>query len=450
MHTIKLTVAVVGLALISLLPACKKEDSKLPVSQKVPPGFERNEMVLYWNEKTSTLLSSPALLVSPPGQARFFAMVQIAVHDALNTISSTFERYALQVERVPSANPDAAVASAVYHTIKALNIQGNFPLDEWYQQALSQMPDNTPKTRGIELGKESAQAIINKRQNDNYATASLQGPGPDGVNPGEYRSTLPFSNPNILNKPKPLSKWSTLTPFVLQSSSQFRATPPYPINSPEYTADYNEVKAKGGRENHTRTADETSMGVFWVERSTIGWNRLAYNLVKASKIDALRTARLFALLHTAMVDGAITNFESKYHYFYWRPETAIRLGDQDGNDATIGDPNWLPSNTETPNPNNSLMNIHTPPIPDYPSQHSNFGGAAGRVLQLFFGRDDIPLTLTSPTLPGVTRQYSTISAAIRDNSLSRIYVGYHFRKAVEAGEKQGIEVGEYIFNNAFR
>jgi len=450
MLTMKLTVAAIGLVLLTQLPACKKNDLPHgPTHGKVPPGFERNEMVLYWNDKTSTLLAAPTLLITPPGQCRFFAMVQIAVHDALNTIAPTFERYALQIAREPSAHPDAAVASAAYHTIKAINIQGNFPLDDWYAQALSGIPNNPPKTRGIEVGKAAADAIISKRANDNYAVASQQLPGPDGVLPGAYRSTLPFSNPGM-PKPKPLSQWSTLTPFVLQSSSQFRSAPPYPVNSPQYTTDYNEVKAKGAKENHTRTADETNIGVFWVERSAIGWNRLTHNLLTASKIDALNSARLLALLHTAMVDGSITNFESKYHYFYWRPETAIRLGDEDGNDATVGDPAWLPSYIENPNSNNPLMDIYTPPIPEYPSQHANFGAAAGRVLQLFFGKDNIPLTLTSPTLPGVTRQYNSFSAAIRDNSLSRIYVGYHFRKAVDAGEKQGIEVAEYVFNHAFR
>ena len=444
MHTLKLTIAVLGLSAMVLLNACKKGD----MPHIDPHGFQDNEAVLYWNEKTSIVLTAP---FTPPAQCRYFAMVQIAVHDALNSIKPKYECFALLQTKDPLAASGAAVAAATHHIIvNKLQIQGTHPMNEWYQDWLSKIPDGDSKQRGIALGVAAAEAIFAKRSTDNFETANFQGPGPDGVAPGEYRSTLPFSLPVFPAKPKPLAKWSTLTPFVIESSTQFRVEPPYPVTSSEYTADYNEVKAKGGRAVHTRTEEEDQIGRFWVERSSIGWNRLARTLIQTKKIDAWKTARLLALLHTAMTDGTITNFESKYHYFYWRPETAIRLGNDDGNSATTGDPSWLPSYTESPNPANEAMNVNTPPIPDYPSAHANFGAAAGEVLRLFFGTDKIAVDLTSPTAPGIKRRYTTLSSAIRDNSLSRIYVGYHFRKAVLAGEEQGIKVGNYVFNHAFR
>lgn len=449
----KLTVAYFTLLVMTLLGACKKSDlppTEAPLdaaSKKISTGFAENDAVLLWNKNTSTVLTGAPM--SPPAQSRFFAMVQIAVHDALNSIKPKYERFALTDTRDPFAATDAAVASAAYHTITLLKLERHFAVQDWYNDFLSKIPDGESKQRGIALGLAAAHAIINKRSTDNYEIARRQIALPDGIQPGEYRSTLPFSNsPNPL-KLKALDQWSTLTPFVIESSTQFRVEPPYAVTSAEYAADYNEVKMKGGRALHTRTAEEDEIGRFWVERSSIGWNRFARLMIGNIKMDAWKTARLLALVHTAMADGTITNFESKYHYFYWRPETAIRMGDIDSNPATTKDAGWLPGYLEIPNPD-PAMNVYTPPLPEYPSLHAAYGGAAGEVLRLFFGRDNISVDMTSLTAPDITRHYSSLSTAIRHNSLSRIYVGYHFRKAVIAGEEQGIDVANYVFHNAFR
>ena len=448
MQTSKLTVLILSMGLLSGLFACQKTvisqtetEALETASKKVSPGFAANDMVLFWNEKTQSVIT---LNINPPSQSRFFAMVQLAVHDALNSIKPKYERYALVDAREPFAAVDAAVASAAYHTLKALNLGSAPVLQDWYTQSLAQVPDGESEQLGIALGIAAADAIITKRANDNYTKVNVQGPAPDGTLPGEYRSTLPFSLPGQ-PRIKALQQWGALlTPFAMESNSQFRPAPPYAVASPEYTADYNEVKMKGGRAVHNRTPDEDQIGRFWVERSSYGWNRFARLLIVQQKMDAWKTARLLALMHMSMIDAATASFEAKYYYFYWRPETAIRLGDADGNPATVGDPTWLPSYTETP-----AANINTPPLPDYPSLHAGYGGAAGEVLRLFFG-DQVSVAMTSTTLPGVTRHYSTISSAIRHNSLSRIYVGYHFRKAVDAGEEQGVQIGNYVFNNFLR
>lgn len=434
---------------ISVLHSCKKADfpGNGQGGKKAEHGFAENNMVLYWNEKASMVLTGS---FTPPAQARHFAMMQIAVHDALNAIKPKYERYALKNVRDQFASIDAAVASAAYHTLIKMKVEGSHPVGDWYEESLSLVPNGESKAKGIALGIAAADAIVNARGTDNFLEANKQLPGDDGVVPGAYRSTLPFSNPGAL-KIKALHQWGTLMkPFVIQSNSQFRPEAPYPVSSAAYVTDYNEVKEKGGRVGHTRTANETEIGVFWLERSSIGWNRFARNMISSRKMDAWKTARVLALMHTAMADGITACFEAKYYYFYWRPETAIRLGDNDGNELTIGDAAWLPSNTEGPNPNNPLANVYTPPIPDYPSAHANFGGAAGEVLRLFFQTDAISVNQASLTMPGVVRKYTTISNAIRENSLSRIYVGYHFRKAVMAGEEQGVEIAHYVFNNAFR
>lgn len=454
MQTVKRSIATLCALVLSLLFSCKKQEvpqtaeaaAPESVSKKVSHGFEENDMVLFWNEKVSVVLSAP---INPPATSRYFAMIQIAVHDALNSIKPKYERYALLDAREQFASADAAVASAAYYTITKLNLQGAHPVQAWYHESLSSIPDGESKEAGIALGEAAADAIMAKHTTANYQQAIQPVPVPDGDEPGEYRSTLPFSNPG-LPKVKGLPLWGTvMMTFVLESSAQFRPGPPYPVNSPEYTADYNEVKRKGGRAVHTRTADEDEIGRFWWEKPSITWNRFARNLVADRKMDAWKTARLFALLHTAMVDGITSSFEAKYHYFYWRPETAIRLGDSDGNDHTTGDATWLPSVTDIPNPANPALDTYSPPIPEYPSQNA-FGAAAGEVLKLFFETDKVSVDQTSPTTPGVTRHFSSISQAVREHSLSRIYAGFYFRKAALAGEEQGVKVGQYVFTHAFR
>ena len=459
MKAIKITVINV-LALLSMTifyQSCRKEATpyyssieKISSVERKPvdPGFAENDMVLYWNQKASIVLTS--FPNTPPAQARYFAMIQIAVHDALNCIKPKFQRFALLNERKITASPDAAVASAAYWTIKKLNLHGSNPIDQWYSESLSIIPDGESKETGKKLGEDAADAIIANRSTDNFLQANIQIPLPEGIAPGAYRSTLPFSLPGF-PKIKALHQWGILMkPFVTENNSQFR--PPFPcaVNSAEYVTEYNEIKTKGARVGGTRTAEETEIGLFWIERSSIGWNRFARNMISTKKMDAWKTARLFALLHTAMVDGASGCFEAKYYYSYWRPETAIRLGDNDGNNNTTGDANWLPMYTEGPNLNNPTLNVNTPPIPDYPSAHANFGGAAAGILSLFFETDFISVDQTSPTLAGVTRHYTYFSKAARDNSLSRIYVGYHFRKACLAGEEQGKRIANYVFNNSFR
>ena len=439
---------VIGLTFLSLL-SCKKDAQDDP--EKSGPGskgFVSNDMVMYWNDKASVVLRTP---MTPPSQSRYFAMVQIAVHDALNSIKPKFETYALKGVREKNANPDAAVASAAYWAIKGMNVQGENPIDDWYAQSLATIPDNESKELGKTLGKKAADAIHTNRSGDHFDEANQQLPGPDGVAPGEYRSTLPFSNEGM-PKIKGLQQWGTLmTPFVTQSNSQFRPEAPYAPNSIFYKEDYNEVKARGARVGYTRTADEDEMGRFWAaDRPSIIWNSFARNVLTSKKIDAWKTARLFALMHTGMVDAISGVFEAKYHYLYWRPETAIRLGDSDGNDQTAGDESWLPSVIDIPNPANPDMNVYTPPIPGYPAGPAAFGGSACVVLSLFLGNDIISVDQTNLSLPGVTRHYFSIAQASRENALARIYAGHYFRNDCLKGEKLGQDIGYYVFKNSFR
>jgi len=431
--------------------SCKKDVAREPQANlpeeeatKKPdnPGFAENDMVMYWNDKVATVLSAP---MTQPTRSRYFAIIEIAVHDALNNVKPKFQRYALLNEREQFASPDAAVASAAYWAIKGLNRQGSFPIDTWYSESLATIPDGESKELGKTLGKHAAEAIILNRANDGFTQvlATSVNP-PDGTTPGAYRHT------NLLNV-RYVPNWGTvMSPYVIVSNDQFRPIGPHAVTSAEYAADYNEVKAKGARVGSSRNTEEETLAKFWADnKPSIVWNNFARNIIATKKMDAWKTARLFAIMHTAIADGVNSALEAAYHFYSWRPETAIHEGDNDNNTVTSANAPWLPFIIEGPNAN-PAANFVSPPIPEYPATYTVNGGIVAEVLQLFFETDKIEIDLTSITLPGTTLHYSSISRAASDNSLSKIYEGWHFRKAVIDGEALGKSVGNYVFNHHFQ
>ncbi|MGE5518811.1 MAG: vanadium-dependent haloperoxidase [Candidatus Dadabacteria bacterium] len=431
--------------------SCKKEFQELPAEntplnvnqskRPLDPGFAENDMVLYWNEKVATVLG---VGMNQPTRSRYFAIIEIAVHDALNSIKPKYESYALH-EREQHANPDAAVASAVYWAIKGLNRQGSFPVDTWYNESLASIADGESKDLGIAIGKKAADAMIANRANDGFTqvlTTSVN--PPDGSTPGAYRHT------NLLNV-RYVPNWGTvMQPYVVLSNDQFRPAGPYSVSSAEYAADYNEVKAKGARVRSTRTTQEETLAKFWSEnRPSIIWNNLARAVVATKKMDAWKTARLFALIHTAIADGVNTALNSAYYYYYWRPETAIHEGNNDGNSATTADATWIPFIVESANPIAAAYYV-TPPIPEYPSTYAMMGSAVTEILKDVFETDDIDVNLTSFSLTGVAIHYSSLDQASRDNALGKMYAGWHFRKSVIDGEETGKRIADYIFTHQFR
>jgi len=307
-----------------------------------------------------------------------------------------------------------------------------------YAAALVAIPNGTAKSQGIALGQASAAAILEARENDGSDTPLQDFNYPQGVNPGEYRFT-----PGVTFAFAP--GWGSVTPFVLNHASQYRANPPYKVTSKKYADDLNEVKALGGDNITTpsmRTADQTEIGLFWLESSPLAWNRLARSVSADRGLDVWENARLFGLLNLALADGYIGSWESKYVFNFWRPVSAIQLADSDGNPATAGDPAWTPLQ-------------FTYPIPDHDSGHSVQGGAAAQVLRDFFGTDNIAFSACSLTLPAgsrctdlspVLRHFDTFSQAADENGLSRILVGIHFRRAVEEGIQHGRKIGKRTVN----
>ena len=392
-----------------------------------------------------------------------YAMTHLAIHDAVNAIERRSRPYAFDGTAMRGASPDAAVAAAARDVLVPLlsQIPAPFPstcgaagvasVEADYAEALAAIPDGPAKTRGVEVGQAAAAAILALRAADGSDTPLVVtdcGPVPvspcyeQGADPGEYRFTpgTPFAF---------APGWSEVTPFVLRDSSQFRPGPPYAVTRKKYTADFIEVKRLGGDGVTTpseRTLEETEIARFWVESSPLQWNRIARAVSADTELDLWEQARLFGLLNMALADGYPGSFETKYHYNYWRPVTAIQTADTDGNPNTRADPSWTPL-------------VPTPPIPDYDSAHSVEGGAAAEVLKRFFGTDDIGFATCSLTLPSgstcedaepVLRRYTSFSQAAEENGLSRILVGFHFRKAVEEGIKHGSKIGNRAVTHFLR
>ena len=451
--------------------SCKKEISTEQESNNVIQESRRNtlergsfhsdDMVLLWDENVSKIISK--IPGPPPVQARHFVMAQIAVHDALNSIVHRYKTYALKNYTNATANPDAAVASASYWTLKLLNDYlvsvpySQLPLqtsgndwEGWYVASMAGIPDGDAKSAGIEVGKKAAEAIMANRATDNFPTAGVSAvpiPSAD-LNPaiGLFRPTVSF--PPYPQNIKGLANWPVLMkPFGIQSNDQFRPAPPPGLQTQLYAKDYNEVKNLGAKFNSTRTADQSQIANFWQETSVNTWNRFCRQIADDRNLGAWETARLLALLNVAIFDGFLSSFDGLYHYYTWRPESAIRLASEDGNKSTDPVTDWLPFVIDVKGPAPTFNPLtYSPPLPEYPNPQAVVGAAAGTIMQLFFLSDRANIDLISLDVmsTGVTRKFKKISDAVNENLNSRIYAGFNFRFSLNAGDLMGKKLGLYV------
>jgi YHS domain-containing protein/membrane-associated phospholipid phosphatase len=374
--------------------------------------------VTRWNQIATD--ASTTANTDPLTETRIFAILHVAIHDAVNAAESRYEPYLPRTSQLPGASVEAAIAGAAHDTLVALLPESKVSYDAALEETLRTVTDNSGKTAGLQVGRAAAAAILKARENDGANRTVQYTPG---TKPGEYCPTPPDFTPAF--KPN----WGSVTPFVLTSSAQFRPAEPPALNSPSALADIEEVKMIGGSKSVTRTAEQSEIARYWFENSPRGWNRIAREVATARQFDVWENARLFALVNLAMADGFIGGFECKYHYNYWRPVTAIRERD---------DSEWL-------------SYLWTPPVPDYPSTHTVLGAAAATVMARFFNTDLVCFSMTSGApYPNITRKFWSFSEAARENGASRILAGIHFRTAVNEGYIQGARIGEWVFANALR
>ncbi len=434
-------------------PAASSHDATLTLGGVPhPDAYTALQMVRSGNEQL--IAAAPTLVplgapLPPFVEARLYAIGNVAMHDALNAIVPRFERYADTGPLASGANPAAAVAAAVHDAIVGAAPGATAAADTWYASAIDALSTAPGLAKGIAVGQRAAAAVLARRAADGTAGGGVA-PYVPGANAGDYQFTFPFNTPAFdffgTGGFADASNWgSSVTPFVVQSTSQFRVPRPYgapnnaaAVRTAAYTADFNEVKALGCVTCAARTAEQTEVATFWVESSPLGWNRIARTVISARHLDAWDTARVLALVQMGEFDSYASNLESKYHHNFWRPVTAVELAATDGNPATTSEAGW------------QVLAFPTPPVPDYPSAHAGAGGTAAAILEAAIPGHGPGFTTTSTSLPLVTRQFRDVKDAALENALSRVYVGYHFRHAAEVGLAQGWAIGSYIVANALR
>jgi hypothetical protein len=363
----------------------------------------RADAVIDWNTRANALLAE-AKMGTPPA-VRVMAVVQTAVLQAVEA-----------AQRTGAASADAAVAAATRGVLLRMTPALEAPVNAAYQSALAGIADNAARAAGVEAGEKAAAAVLAARADDGAATPERYRPH---AAPGAYVPTAAPAGP----------QWGQRKPWLLARADQFRPAPPPPLNSAAWARDYNEVKALGSRASTVRTPEQTEIARFWEYSLPSIYMNVARPVAAMPGRDLRRNARLYAALAQGMDDALIAVLEAKYHHNFWRPVTAIRNGDQDGNDATERDAGWA-----------SL--IDSPLHPEYPSAHAILAGTVGTLLRTELGNARLPeLSTTSGTLKGVTRRWSRIDDFMQEVVDARVYEGIHYRFSTEAGLQMGKQVG---------
>jgi membrane-associated phospholipid phosphatase len=383
--------------------------------------------VIAWNQELLQVVRTPGVQPATVHPTRSFAILHAAIYDAVVSITRDAPPYLLSVHAPHGARLDAAAATAGHDTLAALYPAMKGPFDQQLTAELAMIPDGAGKQQGIAVGRAIAASLLSLRANDGSA-----GQPPayvPGSQPGDYQPTPPGFAPPVF------VTWGSVTPFVLTDGAQFRPGPPPALTSRAYADALNEVQRLGQDTSTTRTPEQTLIGKFWAGPIWNTWNEIAETAAQAHHTNLERTARLFAVLNLSLADSAIAMYDAKYHYQVWRPVTAIRLADTDGNPATVGDPTWNPV-------------VVTALDPSYPAAHSTISAAAATVLSAYFGHQDV-VRVRSDVLPSAeVRTYGGYEAAAIEAGLSRIYAGQHTRLDVNAGWTLGSTIGRLVLQQS--
>ena len=399
------------------------------------PASARADAVADWNLIAMQRIAAANPAHPPPVTFIDMAIVQAAIYDAVQAIERRYKPYHVEIAGA-SGSPAAATAKAARDVLVNLFPDQTPTIDNIYNQYLIDHSLSSADP-GVAVGATAASGIIALRANDGRFPPG-QMPFVGGSNPGEWRPTDSFIGTPPAPPPfSPMAaRWvANVTPFALKSGDQFRAGPPPPLTSHNYTRDYNEVKAMGARFNSSRTDEQTDLALFWATNYVALWNRALRDIAEAQNLNIGDSARLFALVNLAMADAIITAWDSKVAHVSWRPLTAIRLGNDDTNPDTVGDSEWQPL-------------INNPNYPDHTSGANNNSGAATRMLELFFGTNEMSFIVRTTNTAAIqqTRTYGRFSDAAQDVVDARIYEGIHFRFADEDARKQGRHVAQWVFD----
>ncbi len=411
-------------------------------SEKISIEDYDADLAATWNEKIMELAVEKDGLLTLNG-VRTEALAHLAMHNALNAIVPIYKSYQYSSEQ-PDADPEAAIAQAAYEVVKISFPEKEEELQALLQSSLADIPEGKAKDSGIQLGKETATKILEVRGSDNWNGEADYTWHP--MAPGVYAEFNEHSG-----TPEGFifgAGWAAASPFMLPSQDHFRSPPPPDIKSADYTRFFNEVKEYGGTESEVRSDDQAHFAMWWKDFVEKSHNRLARELIKTEGLNLWEATRALALLNMTVYDAYVNVFDNKFHYNHWRPYTAIRWAANDENPVTEPDEKW----------NN--LHQHTYAFPSYPSAHGTSSSAAMRVLSNVLGTgDQYAFTMTTEEVDSAgpfsekvkmdppTRSFSSFSEAGLEASMSRVYLGIHFRYDSEEGHRLGNEIGDYANEN---
>jgi hypothetical protein len=389
------------------------------------------DVVLDWNViAVNTAVTNGQ---NPFAQARYAAIVQLAVFESVNAITGEYHPYLGTIVAPPGACPEAAAIQAAYRVLSTY-----FPsasLDAERANSLASIPDGQAKTDGIATGEAAALAMIARRANDGSSPPQFKIPGPPV--PGEWQATPSCPIVNGIAVGIAL-QWQNVTPFGIPSVRRYLLDPPPVLTRHEYVKTYNEVMTVGSIDSTERPQDRANVALFYAASSpTQVFNQAVQQVAQERWHSLTENARALAVMNMATNDSLVAAFFNKYHYNFWRPETAIHAGDTDGNPKTDPDPSFAPF-------------VTTPCFPSYPSNHGSAANGAAEILRRIYGEGGHFITLSNPALPNIVLQYTTFDQITDDISDARVYGGIHFRTDQAAGERLGKAIGNAVYKNNLR
>lgn len=389
----------------------------------------QEDVILQWNRVLMETVLTPGQHPATIMPVRSYAMMHAAMFDAVNSIDETYTSYLTDVPGSPKASIDAAAAQAARDVLAALYPTRVAVFNAELAISLQGIDEHRAQ-QGIRVGQIVAERMLAARANDGWNVTPPVYTLP--ATPGNWQPTPPA------NAAATFTHYPSVLPFAITSATQFAPNAPPSMTSAQYAADLNEVKEIGSLNSATRTADQTLVARLWANVNTptnflLVWNNVARTVSLAREISTVQKARLFALTNISLHDALQTTFASKFQHGLWRPVTAIRRAEEDGNAATTPDPEW-----------SSL--IPTPPYPSYAGNMAAIGMSQATILALFFGRDDIRFDHTWAGAGGATRSYAGFGAMADEQARARVYGGIHFTFDNVAGQSVGTNVANHLFS----